>query len=306
MKKVLVIGAGNVGAHIINHGITKHIGAEFFLLDLNEELEAAQILDLKDTLLFSHHAQVHGISFGDERIKDMDIIIITAGASQAPGETRCDLLQKNNSILQSIATKLGTLKPEAIVMLVTNPVDILTQSAFHIFDLPPSQIFGTGTLLDSARLRWRLSEAMGINVNHVHGYVLGEHGDSEFVAWSTVHPDPKLSEQEKEAMGKAVKEAAYSIIAGKGATYFGIAAATTKLLNAVINDTKELLPISTPYAHIKNKELKNTPIGVPAIIGATGIDRVPELSLYPEEEHQLENSAQKLKDLFNTCPIKKA
>jgi len=257
MKKVLVIGAGNVGAHIINHGITKHIGAEFFLLDLNEELEAAQILDLKDTLLFSHHSQVSGIGFGDERLQDMDVIIITAGANQKEGETRCDLLQKNTSILRSIAEKLGPLKPSAIVMLVTNPVDILTQSAHHIFDLPQNQIFGTGTLLDSARLRWRLAEVMEINVNHVHGYVLGEHGDSEFVAWSSVRPQPKLTVAQKQKIAEEVKQAAYTIIAGKGATYFGIGAATIKLLKAVLNDTKEVLPVSTPYPFIENEALLN-------------------------------------------------
>lgn len=304
MQKVLVIGAGNVGAHIINHGITKHIGAEFFLLDLNEELEAAQILDLKDTLLFSHHAQISGIQFGDERLQEMDVIIITAGANQGPGETRCDLLQKNNSILQSIAAKLGKLKPEAIVMLVTNPVDILTKSAYQIFDLPQSQIFGTGTLLDSARLRWRLSEIMDINVNHVHGYVLGEHGDSEFVAWSSVRPETKLNEAQKLKVEEDVRQAAYTIIAGKGATYFGIGAATIKLLNAVINDTKEMLPVSAPYPYLADKALQNTPLGIPAVIGKNGIERVPERKLNDDELEKLTLSAEKLNTLFGSCPIK--
>jgi len=304
MKKVLVIGAGNVGAHIINHGITKHIGAEFFLLDLNQELEAAQILDLKDTLLFSHHARVTGINFDDERLKDMDIIVITAGANQAPGETRCDLLQKNTSILQSIAGQLGELKPGAIVVLVTNPVDILTQAAQQIFKLPANQIFGTGTLLDSARLRWRLADKMEINVNHVHGYVLGEHGDSEFVAWSSIRPEIDLTEAEKTVIAEDVKKSAYNIIAGKGATYFGIGAATTKLLNAIINNTKELLPVSTPYPFIANERLIKTPIGVPAVIGATGILRTPEIKLSTEELKQLQASAEKLQQLFESCPIK--
>ncbi|NCP67328.1 hypothetical protein GW756_04420 [bacterium] len=303
MKKILVIGAGHVGAHIINHGITKHIGAEFFLLDLNQELEAAQILDLKDTLLFSHHAQVSGVNFEDPRLKEMDVIIITAGANQAPGETRCDLLQKNTTILQSIAKQLGTLKPEAIVILVTNPVDILTQAAQQIFDLPDSQIFGTGTLLDSARLRWRLAEKMGININHIHGYVLGEHGDSEFVAWSSVRPKPEISEAEKNKIEDEVKKAAYTIIEGKGATYFGIAAAAIKLLNAIINDTKELLPVSTPCHFIADETLKNTPIGIPAVIGSKGIERVPSIELTKDEHDKLIKSAQKIQDLFNSCPL---
>lgn len=304
MKKVLVVGAGNVGAHIISHGITRHIGADFFLLDLNQELEAAQILDLKDTLLFSHHTQVCGLNFGDDRLKEIDVVIITAGANQAPGETRCDLLQKNTSILQSIAKKLGTLKPEAIVMLVTNPVDILTHAAYDIFDLPKNQIFGTGTLLDSARLRWRLSEHLSININHIHGYVLGEHGDSEFVAWSTIRPNPEFTEEQKKEVEREVKQAAYTIIAGKDATYFGIAAATIKLLNAVLNDTKELLPVSTQYPHTDDKVLANTPVGIPAVIGAKGIERVPALDLNQEEKIKLSASAKKLGGLYGSCPIK--
>ena len=186
MKKVLVIGAGNVGAHIIHHGITKEVGAEFFLLDINQELEKAQVLDLKDTLLFSQHTQIQGIDFNDPRIVEMDIVVITAGANQAPGETRCDLLNKNSKILKSIADKLNPIKSSAIILLVTNPVDILTHLAYQIFNIPQERIIGTGTLLDSARLRWRIAEHFDVNIKNVHGYVLGEHGDSEFVAWSTV------------------------------------------------------------------------------------------------------------------------
>lgn len=303
MKKVLVIGAGHVGAHIVNHGISKQIGATFYLLDLNEELEAAQILDLKDTLLFSHHTQVTGIDFTDPQIKDMDVIIITAGANQAPGETRCDLLQKNCAILQSIAKQLGTLKPETIIILITNPVDILTRAAQMIFDLPSNQIFGTGTLLDSARLRWRLAEKMGININHIHGYVLGEHGDSEFVAWSNVRPSPELSQTEKDQLAEAVKQAAYTIINGKGATYFGIAGVAVKLLNAIINDTKELLPISTAYPWIEEETLQKIPLGIPAVIGSKGIEKVPQLHLSATEKQKLIASAQKIQGLFQSCQL---
>lgn len=303
MKKVLVIGAGNVGAHIINHGINRHIGAEFFLLDINNQLEQAQILDLKDTLMFSHYCRVSGIDFDDERLGQMDVIIITAGANQKPGETRCDLLQKNIALLRDIAHQLGPLKPEAVVMLVTNPVDILTHAAQDVFSLPAKQVFGTGTLLDSARLRWRLSERLSINLNHIHGYVLGEHGDSEFVAWSTIHPDPELSDKQKDELETEVRQAAYKIIAGKGSTYFGIAAVTIKLLNAVLNDTKELLPVSTIYPHTENATLKQVPLGIPAVIGQGGVERVPPLHLNGREQDLLEASAKKLLDLYKSCPL---
>jgi L-lactate dehydrogenase len=304
MKKVLVIGAGNVGAHVIHYGITRNIGAEFFLLDVNEELEQAQILDLKDTLLFSQHSQIQGINFGDSKIAEMDVIIITAGANQAPGETRCDLLNKNAKILQNIANQLKPIKSSAVVLLITNPVDILTHLAYGIFDLPQKQIFGTGTLLDSARLRWRIADQSQINIKNVHGHVLGEHGDSEFVAWSTVHPSNQLAAKEKIAIEKSVKEEAYDIIAGKGATYFGISAAATKLLNAILHDTREILPVSTVYPHTDHPALSGTPIGIPAVIGANGIERVPELHLGKEEIAKLETSAEKLHELYGSCPVK--
>ena len=304
MKKVLVIGAGNVGAHIINYGVSKNVGAEFYLLDLNQELEKAQIMDLQDTLLFSKRSKVEGINFDDPSIQDMDVVIVTAGAAQESGESRCKLLQKNRNILGKIARSLGSLKPTAIVLLVTNPVDILTHVAYELFDLPKSQIFGTGTILDSARLRWRISEHNKINVKNVHGYVLGEHGDSEFVAWSTVKPGGNsLSDPEKEALEKSVQQAAYEIIDGKGSTYFGISAATISLLGAILHDSREIYPVSTIYPHSGHQSLSRTPIGVPAVIGAAGIDHVPRMNLTTEELKKLEKSADKLYALYDSCPL---
>jgi len=190
------------------------------------------------------------------------------------------------------------------VLLVTNPVDILTHVAYELFDLPKSQIFGTGTILDSARLRWRISEHNKINVKNVHGYVLGEHGDSEFVAWSTVKPGGNsLSDPEKEALEKSVQQAAYEIIDGKGSTYFGISAATISLLGAILHDSREIYPVSTIYPHSGHQSLSRTPIGVPAVIGAAGIDHVPRMNLTTEELKKLEKSADKLYALYDSCPL---
>ena len=156
MKKTLVIGAGNVGAHVVSCGVAKGVKSEFYLLDVNESLGKSQVLDLKDTLLFADNAVVDAITFDDYRIAEMDVIVITAGANQLPGETRVDLLDKNTKMLKDIAERLGVLKPSAVVILVANPVDIITKVAREVFDLPAAQVFGTGTLLDTARLRWRM------------------------------------------------------------------------------------------------------------------------------------------------------
>lgn len=296
--KTLVIGAGYVGAHIIQQGLAKNTNTEFYLLDINKDLQAAQLLDLKDATLFCDNSSVHGITFDDPLIAEMDVIVITAGANQGPGETRCDLLNKNASVLKSINEKLGALKSSAIIVLVTNPVDVVTKIAQEVFPLPASQIIGTGTLLDSARLRWRVSELTQINIKNVHGYVLGEHGDSEFVAWSTVNFADQISDQQKAEIENSVMTAAYAIIEGKGATYFGIGAATVKILNAILNNTHELLPVSTEYPHFENDDLRGTPIGIPAVIGSSGVESVPLQKMTADEMTKLESSTVKLRDLY--------
>ncbi len=301
-KKIAVIGAGNVGAHIISYGIARNVAAEFLLVDMNEELEKAQVLDLKDSLLFSEKTRVSGVNFGDKKLQEADIFVITAGAKQRPGENRCQLLGRNLSILQNIAKSLGKIKPEAIVLLVTNPVDILTHFAAQVFDLPTNQILGTGTLLDSARLRWRLSEKNEINVKNMHGYILGEHGDSEFAAWSTVSPRMvQLNEAEQTEIETEVRKAAYTIIEGKGATYFGIGAATIKLTEAILHNTQEILPVS---ANLDGQYgLKSVAIGVPCIIGSQGVHKIVELKLPEQETQKLHQSAEKLKSLYNECEL---
>jgi len=298
MKKTLVIGAGNVGAHVVSCGVAKGVKSEFYLLDVNESLGKSQVLDLKDTLLFADNAVVDAITFDDYRIAEMDVIVITAGANQLPGETRVDLLDKNTKMLKDIAERLGVLKPSAVVILVANPVDIITKVAREVFDLPAAQVFGTGTLLDTARLRWRMSERLGINIRNVHGCVLGEHGDSQLVAWSLVSGGDKLNADEKTEIEKSVSREAYEIIEGKGATYFGIGAATIKIVDAVLYDTNEIFPISTDYPYFENEALRDTPIGVLASVGADGVGDIGELRITEEELEKLSDSAEKLYSLY--------
>jgi len=158
MKKVAIIGVGNVGAHIASAAVQRNLPVELLLIDQSQEFETGQVLDLCDSLLFSPHARVRGADLGDKEVENADIFIITAGAAQKPGDTRLDLLDKNVKILKSILRKIGTIKKTAIVILVANPVDILTQIAHELLGLPRGHVFGTGTLLDTSRLRWRLAE----------------------------------------------------------------------------------------------------------------------------------------------------
>lgn len=295
MNQVLVIGAGQVGAHIAQCGIIKNLSVHFKLLDPNHDLTRSQTLDLKDTLLFSKNSRVSYVSTEDISTSELDIIIITAGANQKQGETRLDLLDKNTVILESISRQLGKLNPSTVIIMVTNPVDVMTKIAQRVFSLPEAQIIGSGTLLDSSRLRWRIAEELGINITNIHGYVLGEHGDSEFVAWSSVNARLKLTDAEKREWETAVRREAYDIIEGKGATYFGIGASTIHILSAILNDTREVMPLSVNYPHFKDESLRKTPIGVPAVIGKAGIIEVPEIVLSDSEMTLLESSAKTLK-----------
>lgn len=301
MKKIAIIGAGNVGTHVASNIIQRDIAANIYLIDEAEKFEQAQVLDLKDSLLFHPRAKVFGADFGDAVLRECDIVVITAGAKQNPGETRCKLLGRNIKILREIKEKMGDLKKTAIVIMITNPVDVLTKSAAQIFDLPWGQVFGTGTLLDSSRLRWRLAEQQKINVENTHGMVLGEHGDSEFVAWSTVSGAENLSAEEKKNMEKEVRNAAYAIIAGKGSTYFGIGAACAEFIEHIVSDSGVILPASVPLNG--QYGIEGIAVGVPAKIGETGVQEIVQKHLTNEENEKLKVSAEKLKKLFESCEV---
>lgn len=294
MKKVVIVGTGFVGAHIASSAIYRNISAEFLMIDRDESCEVAQVLDLKDSLMFSSKSRVECANFGERDVSDADIFVITAGARMKPGETRLDLVDKNTAILKSIRDSIGSMKPSAIVILVSNPVDVLTYKAQEIFGLPKNQIIGTGTLLDTARLRWRLVEKSHQWFEDTEGMVLGEHGDSSFVAWSTVKKSADFSEAEKEACEKSIRAQAYRIKEGKGATYFGISATTVEVIAEILEPTGKLYPLSV----IPDGEygLKDLAIGLPCKIGKNGIEEIVEINLSEDEKAKLEYSAQVLKD----------
>ena len=297
MKKIAIIGTGNVGAHIASAAVNRNLPAELILIDQNQDFETGQVLDLCDTLLFSPNARVSSGNLTDRETQEADIFVITAGAAQKPGETRIDLLGRNVEILKSIQKYLGPLKKEAVIILVSNPVDILTEIACDIFELPRGHVLGTGTLLDTSRLRWRLARRFDRNISNIHGYVLGEHGDSEFIAWSTVDDADKIPEKERSELENRVRTAAYKIIEGKGATYFGIGAATVEILSSILFNSGKVFPVSAPLHG--EYGIEGMSLGVPAKIGSEGIVSVIEKELFPEEQEKLQQSAQKLKTILD-------
>lgn len=303
MKTIAVIGAGAVGSHICAAGILKNLPAEFLLVDLNEKLESGEVLDLRDSLLFSNSKNISGADFGDEKLRNADIFVITAGVAQKPGETRTELLAKNAKILLSIKKGIGEIKKDAVIILVSNPVDVLTALAAETFGLPTGQVFGSGTALDSSRLRWHLAEKYGVHPKSVHGFVFGEHGDSEFVAWSGVSIGGKninLSEAEKNKIEEQTRREAYEIIERKGATFFGIGATTADILSVVISDTKKILPVST----VLHGEygISGVALGTPVVVGSKGAEKIWEIPLSDSEAESLKNSAEKMRELLAGCP----
>ncbi|MBN2087082.1 L-lactate dehydrogenase [Candidatus Peregrinibacteria bacterium] len=294
--KIAVVGTGMVGASFAYASMIKGLAAEIILVDASEEREAGEVMDLSHGLIGTKTGNVWGGDFKD--CCDVDVIVITAGAAQKPGETRLDLVSKNIKILKDIIKKMGKLRSDTVVILVSNPVDILTYVAKKNIKLPENQIFGSGTSLDTSRLRYNISQMLGVNLHNVHGYVMGEHGDSEFVAWSTANvsstPINKvLMKKQMKDIEKKTRRAAYEIIQRKRATYYGIGIVLTELVEAVLMDKKKVVPISTIPGSVYG--IKDMSLGVPCIIGRGGAERVWKVLLSKSELAKLKKSAQLLK-----------
>ncbi len=295
---IAIIGSGAVGSTIAYTLTVKDLASEIMLIDINEKKEEGEVMDIGDAMCFVETGCIRGADFKDAR--RADIIIVTAGASQKPGETRLDLVQKNTAIITSLFKSIGKLKPSTIIIVVTNPVDVLTHVVQKISGLAESHVIGTGTSLDTARLKSTLSDAFGVSSHSIEGFVLGEHGDSEFVAWSSVRVGgvpvthlPGFSAAQANAIENKVKREAYEIIARKGATFYGIALITTHIVHAVIHDQKKVLPVTT---HLKNwNGVSETYLGAPSVIGHNGVEKVWPLALSKQEQKKLQKSAETIK-----------
>jgi len=297
--RIAVVGTGMVGSSFAYAAMIKGLSAELILIDVSEEREEGEVMDLAHGLIGSETGNVKGGDFKD--CGDVDIVVITAGVAQKPGETRLDLVNKNIRIMKGIIKKMGQLRSDTVVIIVSNPVDILSYIARKTIKLPEGQVFGTGTALDTSRLRYIVSQKLGVNLHNVHGYVLGEHGDSEFVAWSLMNvscvPIKKIiTTKQMNVIEKKTMRAAYEIIQRKRATYYGIGIVITEIVEAVLNDKKMILPVSTVPGVTYG--IKDMSIGVPAIIGRSGVEKVWKLPLSKSELAKLKKSANLLKKIL--------
>lgn len=294
---VAIIGAGAVGTTaayaLILHGIAAHI----ILVDINAKKCAGEVQDLFDAASIQGASRITVGSL--KEAAQADIIIIAAGVPQKPGQSRLELLKTNKTIIGSMIESMKPFKKEAIIIMVTNPVDILTRYVQEIAGLPRSQVFGSGTFLDSQRLRGLIGKKLSINPNSIHAYVLGEHGDSQFVAWSTAHigGEPiaefsQLSSKELELLALEARQTAYQIIACKGFTSFSIATCVATYCHDILSDTKRVLPVSCFV------ESLGVCLSVPVVLGRHGIENILPLILTSDEQKKLEMCAHILKQSY--------
>lgn len=297
LQKVAVIGAGNVGSTIAYTLMLKNLASQIVLIDINGSKEKGEVLDIDDGLCSVETGSVVGGNFKDAA--NADLIILTSGVAQKPGETRLQLTQKNKAITKSIFKKIGKIKKSTILIVVSNPVDVITYTVQQITKLAKNQIFGSGTSLETARLKTNLSKHLKVSSSSIDGYALGEHGDSGFVAWSTVtvggSPVSKFIKSTKELnnIEKQVKNEVYEIIKRKGSTFFGIASVVSGLVEAVFLNQRRVMPVSTRLSNWNG--VSGVCLSVPAIIGKNGVEKVWPLKLNIEEKKKFADSAKKIK-----------
>jgi len=306
--KVVIVGAGAVGATFAYALAQGGAANSICLIDQNEKLAAGQVADLAHGLPYYPSVSIYRGTAQDYR--DAQVIVITAGSAQRTGETRLDLLKRNASIIESIMDDIIGQQSRAIVVIVTNPVDVLTQVALRHSRWPRSHVFGSGTVLDSARFRYAISQELGVDVKSVHAYILGEHGDSELPAWSLSNVGGVSIKQFVETQGlqdtwperseqifESVKNSAYHIIDYKGATNFGVGQALVRIVQAILRDSHSVLTVSIRLQG--EYGLDDVCLSVPCIVSKDGIEKVLVANLSEEEQEALQHSASVLKESMN-------
>lgn len=301
-SKIAIIGAGSVGTTTAYTLILQNIIAEIILVDIDEIRCRGEILDLSDALSFGSTSKIRSGTTQDA--SQADIIVIAAGVRQKPEQTRLELVKSNQKIISSIMQQIKPINQNAIIIMVTNPVDVMTLCAQECSGLPKSQVIGSGTFLDSLRLRGLISQKLHIAEQSIHAYILGEHGDSQFVAWSGARiactpliDFSGLNKKELNNLEQAARNKAYEIIKCKGSTNFGIAACVAAMCRTIIFDEKFVMPIS---CYIKEFGIS---MSLPVILGENGIEQILPMKLNNEEHKKLEISAQKLQDIKGKCKL---
>lgn len=307
IQKAAVIGCGFVGSSIAFTLMQSGIFSELVLIDANRDKAEGEAMDLSHGLPFTHPMDIRAGDYDD--VADCALVIVTAGAGQKPGETRLDLVHKNVAIFRSIIPEIARRNRDAILLIVSNPVDVLTWAAWKLSGYPANRVLGSGTVLDTARLKYLLGERLGVDSRSVHAFIIGEHGDSELAVWSSANVsgvdlnhfcELRGHYNHMEAMERIytdVRDSAYEIIEKKGATYYGIAMAVRRICESIIRNEHSILPISSLICG--HYGLEDVCMGVPTVVGRNGAETVLDIPLNGLEQRKLMASADALRKVLD-------
>lgn len=312
-KKVVLIGTGMVGMSFAYAALNQNLCDELVLVDVNEKRSEGEAMDLNHGLAFSHSSmRIYNGTYQD--CSDASVVLICAGVNQKPGESRLELLKRNADVFKAIVPEVVQSGFDGIFVVATNPVDIMTRITYELSGFNPAKVIGTGTTLDTARLRYLLGEYFEVDPRNIHAYVIGEHGDSEFVPWSqaliAAKPIINVLEdnpgtfymEELDRIAGDVRDAAQKIIEAKGATYYGIGMAMVRVIRAILNNENSVLTVSVRLRGEYGGK-KDVFIGNPCILNSGGAKRLIELRLTKEELDKLDNCCQILNDSFKSSFI---
>lgn len=305
-RKAAIVGCGDVGASIAFSLIHRAIFSELVLIDVDRAKAEGEAMDLRDGIPYAGAMDIYAGDYRDA--EDSQLMIVTAGAVQKPGETRLELIGRNMKILQSVIGQICSTAFSGILLIVANPVDVLTYEAHGLSGFPASRVFGSGTVLDTARLKHQLSRYLGVDSRNIHAFIIGEHGDSELAVWSSANVsgidlDRFLTlrgyaphDKALQTMYENVRDSAYEIIARKGSTYYGIALAVARIAECIVRDEKAVLPVSTVLGG--EYGLSSLALSVPAIVGKGGVEAILEIPLDETERRALRESAAQLREVI--------
>lgn len=307
LRKAVMVGCGFVGSATVFSLMESGLFSEIVMIDADKEKAEGEAMDISHGIPFAKQMKIYAGDYSDA--KDAAIVIVTAGANQKPGETRLDLVKKNVGIFKQIIPEIAKSGFDGILLIVANPVDILTAVAQKLSGLPANRVLGSGTVLDTARLKHRLSEHLGVDSKSIHAFIIGEHGDSEIAVWSSANvsgiPINEFCElrghyhheEATKEIAQKVRDSAYDIIKRKHATYFGVAMAVRRICEVIIRDEKSILPVSTNLTG--QHGIDGVVLSVPCVVGKDGVETIVPISISEEEEKALRDSARVLKEIYS-------
>jgi len=310
-RKAVMVGCGFVGSASVFALMQSGLFSEIAMIDADMDKAEGEAMDISHGIPFAKHMRVYAGDYDD--VRDAGIVIVTAGANQKPDETRLDLVHKNVGIFKSIIPEIASRDFKGILLVVANPVDILTAVAQKLSGLPENRVIGSGTVLDTGRLKTRLSEHLGVDSRSIHAFIIGEHGDSEIAAFSSANvsgiPLNNFCEmkghfnhdESEKFIAEDVKNAAYEIIQRKRATYFGVAMAVKRICECIVRDEKSILPVSTMMHG--EQGIEGVVLSMPCVVGGDGIETQVPIKLDEDEAKRLKESADILKGIMDELDI---